>query len=60
MLIVTANMNMLDDDIYSHFATAFDQLLSHRDKEIQNKKGNNFRINGMVINGGFANNFTQK
>ena len=60
MLIVTANMNLLDDDIYKNFVTAFQQLLDHRDAELKlNNPTNNYRINGIIINGGFANNFTQ-
>ena len=60
MLIVTANMNLLDDDIYKNFVTAFQQLLDHRDAELKLKNPtNNYRINGIIINGGFANNFTQ-
>ena len=60
MLIVTANMNLLDDDIYKNFVSAFQQLLDHRDAESKLKNPtNNYRINGIIINGGFANNFTQ-
>ena len=60
MLIVTANMNLLDDDIYKNFVSAFQQLLDHRDAELKlNNPTNNYRINGIIINGGFANNFTQ-
>ena len=53
-------MNLLDDDIYKNFVSAFQQLLDHRDAELKlNNPTNNYRINGIIINGGFANNFTQ-
>ena len=60
MLIVAANMNMLDDNIYKNFATAFHELLDQRDRQLKlQTPANNFRINGIIINGGFAINFTQ-
>jgi hypothetical protein len=48
-------MNMLNDTLYMSFAKAFESLISLRENERQEKNGqNNFRINGIALNGGFA------
>lgn len=60
-IVVAANMDILNDGKYLYFATAFGKLLQMRDEEIDGKQtSNNFRINGIAINGGFGVGFTDR
>lgn len=46
---------MLNDTLYISFAKAFESLITLREAEKKEKNGgNNFRVNGIALNGGFA------
>lgn len=60
-MVVAANMDILNDGKYIYFATAFEKLLKMRDDELNGKQTtNNFRINGIAINGGFGVGFSDR
>ena len=60
-IVVAANMDILNDGKYLYFATAFGKLLKMRDDEVNSKQTTNYyRINGIVINGGFGVGFSDR